>query len=134
MKGTLPTPDWHLVYLDGDVWYYCKEEVVFNSHKGADIIIPPFFLHNGGSIPWVFTYGLRKNGIMLSYYGLHDYCYKSDFPHDITRKHADNILYEYGEYAGYPKGKLRAVRFGLRLGGWASWRKLKSKFHKEQSD
>ena len=128
MKGTLPTPDWHHVLIDGEVWYYCNEEVVYNSHPGAPIVIPPRFLHNGGSIPWVFTRGLKPNGIMLSYYALHDYTYRSDFPHVITRKHADWLLYAYGGYCGYPKCKNKSEHIGVTIGGWASWKKHRATF------
>ena len=129
MKGILPTPDWHIVYRDGEVWYYCNEEIVFNSHKGSPIVIPPRFLHNGGSIPWIFTKGLKKNGQMLSAYALHDYTYRKDFPHKITRKHADRLLYEYGGYLKYPKCKLRAVYAGVTIGGGRSWKKHNASFH-----
>jgi hypothetical protein len=133
LKGNLPDPDWHHVLIDGAVWYYCKDEVVFNSHDGAPIIIPPFFLHDGGSIPWIFTSGLMKDGLMITGYALHDYTYKSDFPHDISRKHADKLLYEYSIYYGYPWYKRQAVYAGLKIGGWGSWKKELMTFYAKKT-
>jgi hypothetical protein len=128
MKGTLPDPKWIVYHWCGEVWYYCEEEVVFNSHKGDRIVIPAYYLHNGGSIPWIFTAGLKPNGVMLTYYALHDFTYTKDFPHPITRKHADQLLFEYGEYAGYSWIKRQAVYSGVQVGGWKSWKKHNAHF------
>ena len=121
--------DWHITHMCGEVWYYSREAVLYDDHEGEPIIIPAFFLHNGGSIPWIFTSGLKTNGIMLAIYALHDYTYKKDFPHKITRKHADKLLYEYGTYVEYPYCKNQAVYSGVRIGGWRSWKKLESTYH-----
>lgn len=132
MPGTLPNPDWHHVFLDGEVWYYCNEEVVYDSHEGAPIILPPRFLHNGGSIPWIFTAGLKPNGLMLNYYALHDYTYRKDFPlseEELPREQADKLLYFYGREAGYPWLKCQAVYAGVAAGGWRSWKKRESTFY-----
>ena len=121
--------DWHIVNICSEVWYYSKEAVIYDDHDGAPIVIPAYFLHNGGSIPWVFTAGLKSNGIMLSVYALHDYTYKKNFPHNITRKHADKLLYEYAVYVGYPFLKRQAVYSGVRVGGWTSWKKTRIAYH-----
>ena len=120
--------DWHITHIGKEVWYYSREAVRYDDHEGEPIIIPAFFLHNGGSIPWIFTAGLKTNGVMLSVYALHDYTYKKDFPYDITRKHADQLLYEYGTYVDYPCYKNQAVYSGVRIGGWRSWKRLKATY------
>jgi hypothetical protein len=77
----------------------------------------------------MFTRGLKPNGAMLTYYALHDYAYRKDFPHVISRKRADQLLLEYGRYAGYPKCKRNAVYAGVWLGGWRSWKKYNATFY-----
>ena len=118
-----PIPDWHIINHNGEVWYYSKEEIVYRSHKGAPITVPPYFMHNGGSIPWLFTAGLKPNGLMLSAYALHDYMYASNFPHKITRRHADKLLFEYGRLYGYSWLKIQSVYAGVFFGGWRAWKK-----------
>jgi hypothetical protein len=129
MNPSLPTPKWIIHFWRGEVWYYCEDDVVFDSHDGAKITIPAYFLHNGGSIPWVFTSGLKPNGLMLTVYALHDYIYTKDFPHQITRKHADKLLYQYGRLAGYNWFKLQAIYSGVQMGGWAAWKKHEARFY-----
>jgi len=117
----LPDPRTH--FENKQVWYYWDDDIIFDRHKGSPITIPAKFLGDGGSIPWVFTAGLKPNGVMLPCYHLHDFLYKKDCPYDITRKHADKLLYEYSCYVDYPWVKRQAVFTGLQVGGWNSWKK-----------
>jgi len=117
----LPDPRSH--FIDGVVWYYWDEDIEYTLHDGSKIVIPAYFMSDGGSIPWVFTKGLKPNGVMLAAYHLHDYLYSKSSPYKISRKHADQLLFLYSGAVDYPMHKRQLIYAGVRVGGWASWKK-----------
>ena len=109
--------------IDGEGWYWCDHRLSYSDHKGAVITIPAFFMGDGGSVPNFARVWIETNDDVLLAYHLHDFCYKKDFPHEITRKHADKLLYLYCRAYGMSWIKSQAVYVGLKFGGWATWKK-----------
>jgi len=123
--------DWHIFINQGAIYYYSKEPVLYDAHEGSPIILPAYYLHDGGSIPWLFTVWIKRNSQYLTAFALHDYTYTADFPHVLNRKQSDKLLWEYCLLAT-PENTLkpRAIYGGVKLGGWKSYKKNNAKFYK----
>jgi len=73
-----------------------------------------------GSIPPWLQGIFPKDGKAMFAYILHDHLYKSGI---LTRKEADDLLEEAMKVLGVSWWRRRAVREGLRVGGWVAWNK-----------
>jgi hypothetical protein len=58
---------------------------------------------------------------------LHDYLYRIDSNPLVTRKEADNVFLEAMLSTGKPKRIAYPMYWGVRLGGWTAYHKLKVK-------
>ncbi len=54
---------------------------------------------------------------------IHDAIYRDHTGHCLTRSQADQVFLEVMTAQGVPWLKRRAMWAGVRLGGWASWRR-----------
>lgn len=71
-----------------------------------------------GSIPTALQWLFPKDGKAVLGYVLHDYLYKVG---TYTRTQSDGILQEAMKVLGVSWWRRKAVRGGLRVGGWVAW-------------
>lgn len=99
--------------------------------NGNKYVIPKNFVFDGASIPKYFSIWLSPTGVLLMGAIIHDYLYryakllKADkkSTENISLKKADEIFRDINiEINGFYVLNYIAY-FGLRIGGWWSWRK-----------
>lgn len=109
---------YHLTVPDGPEWV-CVDEG---------------FVTDFGSIPRLLWWvrGLSPFGKLRRAYVVHDRLYQRPLVHvrtggerPVTRKEADRILLEGCHVLGASWLNRRIVYRGVRLGGWASWRRYR---------
>lgn len=102
------------------LWRVCIAPFEFQSDVAGEVIsVPVGFITDFASIPsivsWIFG----------------DIGHRASLPHDLeyskkgrlTRELADKVLYEACVFSGIPEWKSKLIYAGVRLGGWASFRK-----------
>ena len=112
---------------DGENWITLTD-LVFRLKCGEMITIKSGFVTNFGSIPALVRPFLDRAGKSLRGFVAHDYSYGKDI--GLTRKEADNLLYELGREDGEGWWDSQMIYRGLRLGGWTHWQKAGIQFEK----
>jgi len=84
------------------------------------ICVPSGLKTDLGSIPRALQGIFPKDGLAMFAYILHDHLYKVG---KYTRKQSDDILEEAMKFLGVSWWRRKAVREGLRVGGWVAWNK-----------
>ena len=99
-------------------------------------VIRQGFIHDGASVPrlvWTLT-GLRPDGLLRAAALIHDalYQYLGKLPtfwiypyRAYTRGECDLAFYDIMRAAGVSRWKANLAYYGVRAGGWNSWRKYK---------
>jgi len=90
--------------------------------KSQLLLVPEDTETDLGSIPQMFQNVFPKDGKAMFAYILHDYLYKTGL---FTRKESDDILEEAMKSLGVSWWRRKAVREGLRVGGWVAWNKYR---------
>jgi len=88
------------------------------------ILVPIGTVTDFGSIPKFLQSIFSKDGLALYAYVLHDYLYRTGM---FTRSECDMILEEAMKSLGVAWWRRKAVRGGLRIGGWVAWNKHRNK-------
>ena len=82
------------------------------------ILVPKGIKTDLGSIPRALQGIFPKDGKAMFAYILHDYLYQTGM---FSRLESDSILEEAMGTLGVSYWRRKAVKFGLRLGGWVAW-------------
>ena len=93
-------------------YYSRKHNKLFAVSKGLSTDL--------GSIPKALQPLFPKDGKATLAYILHDWLYKTG---KLTRSQSDDMLEEAMERLGVGWWTRKAVREGLRVGGWVAWNK-----------
>lgn len=112
--------------------YWSTTSIVFACHKGAKVIVKPGFLSDGLSIPKVFQNIFSRSPHYIFAGIVHDYGYRSDFPHDMTRKAVDKLFLYYMKAYGVGWLTRQTIYRAVRIGAFTNWKKRKSTYHKEE--
>jgi len=97
------------------------EDLVYQDEYGAHWTVPAGFIGDLSSVPGVIRTIIPKT-ILGKTPWLHDYLYREK-PHRVTRAHADHLFYAGAVDEGMKKWKAWGLWFGLRIGGWAAWKR-----------
>lgn len=100
----------------------------FNGHDGDAITVPSGFLSDGLSIPKIFQNIFSKSPHYIYAGILHDYGYRTDFPHSLSRKAIDKLFLHYMKKYGVGWFTRHMIYRAVRLGGWMSYRKRKAEY------
>ena len=82
------------------------------------ILVPKGIKTDLGSIPLFLQNIFPKDGKAMFAYILHDYLYQVGM---FSRLESDEILEEAMGSLGVSLWRQKAVKFGLRVGGWKAW-------------
>jgi len=89
-------------------------------------IIPRGTVHDGGSVPrLIWALSPPMSGPFAEGFGSHDWFY-NEGP-DIGRLKADLVLYHMGLYRGASIIEAQAIKSGVNLFGWMSYKKGRDK-------
>lgn len=122
-------------FIDGRVWEVVRPLTWHDDVRGWDITVPVGFLTDYASIPRVLHPLLPKTGKSYTRAAvLHDYLYATGYvPLDpapvhvsIPRQYADDVLRRVAAEDGCPPALRELMYRGVRLGGWAAWRKYRA--------
>jgi hypothetical protein len=91
---------------------------------GRIITVPAGFKTDLASIPRVLWNVLPPVGSYDAAAVVHDYLYQHN---GVTRRQADDILHEAMGVLGVSSAVREAIYLGVRLGGWVTWRRYRSK-------
>jgi hypothetical protein len=130
MPYRLPKPVLLTESVGGERLYWSRQDMVFKSHKGAEIIIPAGFLSDGLSIPKVFRGIFPQSPSWMACGQLHDYGYRKDFPHDMTRKEVDLLFLYYMKMYGVGWLTRHTIYRAVRLGAMKNWKARNAVYHK----
>ena len=101
---------------------WVRTEPFIFSIDGETFIIPRGTVHDGGSVPRLFWFlSPPMSGPFAEGFGPHDYFYSIDGP-DVGRLRADLILYHMGLYRGASTIEAQAIKSGVNLCGWMSYK------------
>ncbi len=98
-----------------------ESEAVWIEPKGFAVRVPPGFMTDFASIPWIFRWwqtGSVGSQRVAAYF--HDWLYSSQT--SFTRKHSDVVFREVMKDAGANKFRRWAMYLALRAGGGLAWR------------
>lgn len=103
--------------------------------KGIWFEVPTGFIFDGASVPNLLYPVLSATPLDLIIPGTcHDYLYRKDAKvievpsgklRSVDREEADDVLKDVCKYVGVDKDDREKIFFGVRVGGWASFRKKK---------
>jgi hypothetical protein len=116
-------------FIGGERMFWSMEEMVFCSHKGSRFVVRAGFLSDGLSIPKIFQSIFSKSPHYIYAGILHDASYRSDFPHEYTRKQADKLFLFYMEAYGVGFLARHVIYLAVRMGGWLNYKKYKAKYY-----
>lgn len=93
----------------------------------GNVIVPAGFEHDGASIPrlaWALS-GLTPDGLIRAAALVHDFLYRFAAAGEraVTRAEADLVFYDLMREAGLSRYRAGVAYYGVRAGGWVSWRK-----------
>ena len=114
--------------VDGEGRYWSELPLLYAAHKGSKILIRAGFMSDGASIPKIFQSLFSKTGKYLWAAVLHDYGYRKDFPHHMTRKEVDKLFLFYMREYGVGWFTRHTIYRAVRLGGFAAWKKHYSEY------
>ncbi len=106
------------VPITGDIRTTETELTYFCELQESLILVPIGLKTDLGSIPQALQNIFPKDGKAMFGYVLHDYLYQVGI---YSRGESDDILEEAMECLGVCWWRRKAVRFGLRIGGWVAW-------------
>ena len=109
--------------------FWSASNMVFKSHNGHPITIRPGFMSDGLSIPRLFQNVFSKSPHFIYAGILHDYLYRKDTPHQLSRKTADKLLLLYMRLYGVGWLTRHTIHTAVRLGGWPCWKKQNARYH-----
>lgn len=92
------------------------------------LLVPKGIQTDLGSIPRALQGIFPKDGKAMFAYILHDYLYQVGI---FERLESDEILEEAMASLGVARWRRKAVKFGLRVGGWVAWNEHRAKDKKE---
>ena len=92
------------------------------------ILVPKGIKTDLGSIPRFLQGIFPKDGKAMFAYILHDYLYQVEI---FERLESDEILEEAMDSLGVVWWRRKAVKYGLRVGGWVAWNEHRAKDKKE---
>ena len=92
------------------------------------ILVPKGIKTDLGSIPRFLQGIFPKDGKAMFAYILHDYLYQVGI---FERLESDEILEEAMDSLGVVWWRRKAVKHGLRVGGWVAWNEHRAKDKKE---
>jgi hypothetical protein len=116
----------HLEYIDGRNWLLLEPFRAYSDVAHGWIEVPEAFITDFNSQP----IGLW-NILPPTDYGeaavLHDFLYRYGRLNGIVvdRGFADRVHREFLRWKGAPTWKVDAYYYGLRLGGWLTWRRYR---------
>jgi hypothetical protein len=107
------------VPTSGDIRTLQSELTYFTKIVKPQLILVPSGIKTDlGSIPRALQGIFPKDGKAMFAYILHDYLYQTGM---FSRLESDSILEEAMETLGVSYWRRKAVKFGLRIGGWVAW-------------
>ncbi len=104
-------------------------DLIYLDWDGKKWVTPQYFVSDLSSIPFFLRFAVPKTGLGKAPI-LHDYLYRTPKPY-VSRKHADYLFYIGAVDEGMSKWKAKSLYYGLRSGGWLSWRKSRKGSKKE---
>jgi hypothetical protein len=132
MPGVLPSGPLETDFVGKTRMFWGNCTLNFSSIDGWRIQVPPYFLSDGLSIPRVFHSFISKSPRYIYAGILHDFCYRSDFPHVMCRKECDKLLRLYLKLYGVGGIKRHLIYTSVRAFGWISFRRHKAKYYEHQ--
>jgi len=113
-------------------WWKTLVKLVFIV-DGEEIIIPPGFLTNLGSIPKFLRWLVDVSDQAILGYILHDYIYGLNGP-DIPQRKADKALFRISRSDGRKKLEAQLTWLGTYLFGWTRYKKDFAVFKEVEKD
>lgn len=105
--------------IDGKNWLVVEPLVYLDTQERV-WVIPAGFVTDFASA-WIGRWALLpRSALYCGAAVLHDYLYKRGV---TTRKEADQLYHEAMLSEGISKFNARKAYIGVRIGGWAAWRK-----------
>ena len=102
------------------LWKLTAPLVFWSGFFGQKIEVPDGFVTDFASVPRIPVAYLLAGGDFQAPATLHDYLYRSGI---VTRAIADGMLSEACVVSGVPMWRTLIAWFGVRLFGWAHYRK-----------
>ena len=117
------------VPTSGDIRTLQSELTYFTKVAQEQLLLVPKGIKTDlGSIPRALQGIFPKDGKAMFAYILHDYLYQVGM---FSRLDSDEILEEAMGSLGVSWWRRKAVKFGLRVGGWVAWNEHRAKNKKE---
>ena len=116
--------------VEGTRHFWSMDDLTFSDHKGAKVVVPAGFLSDGLSIPKVFQSIFSKSPHYIWAGIVHDYGYRKDFPHDMTRKEVDLLFLFYMKMYGVGWFTRHTIYRAVRLGAMRNWKARNAVYHK----
>lgn len=121
-------------HLDGERLFWPDKKMVFDDHKGEPIIIAAGFLSDGLSIPKIFQSVFSKSPHYIYAGVLHDYGYRKDFPHAMSRRQVDRLFLLYMKKYGVGFFTRQVIYRAVRLGAFKNWKKRIADFYTDETN
>lgn len=99
-----------------------REPLAFTSRTGLVVLVPAGFRTDLASVPRLPGLYLTLGGLAHAPAAIHDYLYAHG---SLSRRQADLLFLEACEVVGVPQWKASLMYFGVRLFGWARYRRSK---------
>lgn len=115
----------------GDIRTTLSELTYYSDIAKEWIVVPVGLKTDLGSIPQILQNIFPKDGLAVFAYILHDYLYKIG---KYARSICDRILEEAMKFLGLGWLTRKAVREGLRVGGWKAWNEHRKNDKMEQGN
>jgi len=97
-----------------------RERLIFTSRTGVVVRVPVGFRTDLASVPRLPGLYITLGGLAHAPAAMHDYLYHVGW---LSRKESDLLFLEACELVGVPQWKANLLYFGVRLFGWARYRR-----------
>jgi len=131
MKSTLPQQALRTHTIQGERLFWSVRALKFSDHPGADVVIRSNFLSDGLSIPKIFQSIFSKSPYYIYAGILHDYGYRADFPHEMTRKQVDKLFLHYMKEYGVGWLTRHTIYRAVRIGAAKNWKARDASYYAE---
>ncbi len=118
----------------GERWARLIEPLRYLTSRGRVFIVPPEFETDFASIPrllWSLV-GSPAGGRYRRAAVLHDYLYAHGAALWLKRSEADAVFREAMLVSGVTPAKARIIYYGVRIGGWITWRRYRKQEKQEE--
>jgi hypothetical protein len=115
--------------VDGTRHFWSLSDLTFSDHSGAQVTIKAGFLSDGLSIPKVFQSIFSKSPYYIFAGIIHDFGYRRDFPHKMSRKNVDRLFLYYMKKYGVGFLARHTIYRAVRLGAFKNWKARNSTYH-----